>query len=162
MIWQRILFFLFVSEALSESLLTKDELSKYSITMLKQMLTERSIQCLGCYEKMDYINKVYDTQHLPPVPPPHENQVKNEKKKKLNTDAENIEEVLKSLKQNGFGDTKVFTANDFKNMKSSNDLNDLLKREKQQQQPQQHSKTSSSKKRRKNVDVDADIVDLDL
>lgn len=92
----------------------------------------------------------------------------NKKSKKSKTDTENIEEVLKSLKQNGFGDAKIFTANDLKNMKSSNELNDLLKREQQQQsqsqqQSQQHSKSSSSKKRRKDVeDADADVVDLDL
>jgi hypothetical protein len=158
MIWQRILYLILfsgVSLGSGDTFLTKDEIQKLSIKTLKNMLNERNIQCLGCNEKIHFVEKVYETQHLLPVNQ-NENKEKNEKKKS-NKDSENLEEVLRSLKKSGFGDAKVFTANDFQNMKSQNDLNDLLNRKQQEQQRQQ--KPSSSKKRRKD-DVDIDLDEL--
>jgi hypothetical protein len=144
MSWRSILVFLFLSGIRGDELLTKDEIQKLPIKTLKQMLNERNVQCLGCNEKTHFVDQVFDNQHILPVNK-NENNKEKKQKEKSNVDTENIEEVLRSLKNSGFGDAKVFTANDFKNMKAD-DLNEKLKN---QQKP-------SSKKRRKNVDIDLD------
>ena len=44
--------------------LEKQDLSKLRVKQLKQILSERGVECKGCVEKDEYIKKVQDTEHL--------------------------------------------------------------------------------------------------
>ena len=43
----------------SNTLLTKDEVSKLTSKQLRRMLQDRNLDCRGCAEKQDFIDKVY-------------------------------------------------------------------------------------------------------
>lgn len=47
----------------TETLETKD-LSKLRVKQLKQILSERGVECKGCVEKDEFIKKVQETEHL--------------------------------------------------------------------------------------------------
>ena len=42
----------------------KKDLSKLRVKQLKQILSERGVECKGCIEKEEFIKKVQDTEHL--------------------------------------------------------------------------------------------------
>jgi hypothetical protein len=44
----------------------KQDLSKLRVKQLKQILSERGVECKGCLEKEEYIKRVQDTEHLAP------------------------------------------------------------------------------------------------
>lgn len=44
--------------------LEKKDLSKLRVKQLKQILSERGVECKGCVEKEEFIKKVQDTEHL--------------------------------------------------------------------------------------------------
>merc|ERR1711976_894656 len=44
--------------------LEKKDLSKLRLKQLKQILSERGVECKGCVEKEEFIKKVQDTEHL--------------------------------------------------------------------------------------------------
>lgn len=44
--------------------LEKKDLSKLRVKQLKQILSERGVECKGCVEKDEFIKKVQDTEHL--------------------------------------------------------------------------------------------------
>mmetsp|Transcript_9937 Transcript_9937/g.14631 ORF Transcript_9937/g.14631 Transcript_9937/m.14631 type:complete len:164 (-) Transcript_9937:166-657(-) len=44
--------------------LEKKDLSKLRVKQLKQILSERGVECNGCLEKEEFIKKVQDTEHL--------------------------------------------------------------------------------------------------
>ena len=44
--------------------LEKQDLSKLRVKQLKQILSERGVDCKGCVEKEEFIKKVQDTEHL--------------------------------------------------------------------------------------------------
>ena len=44
--------------------LEKKDLSKLRVKQLKQILSERGVECKGCLEKEEFIKKVQDTEHL--------------------------------------------------------------------------------------------------
>ncbi|KAI9597104.1 hypothetical protein BDF19DRAFT_464034 [Syncephalis fuscata] len=45
--------------------LTQEEVSKWPIKKLKQFLTERDVNCLGCAEKRDFIDTVLENADVP-------------------------------------------------------------------------------------------------
>jgi hypothetical protein len=44
--------------------LEKQDLSKLRVKQLKQILSERGVECKGCVEKEEFIKKVQETEHL--------------------------------------------------------------------------------------------------
>mmetsp|Transcript_5273 Transcript_5273/g.15412 ORF Transcript_5273/g.15412 Transcript_5273/m.15412 type:complete len:166 (+) Transcript_5273:104-601(+) len=44
--------------------LEKKDLSKLRVKQLRQILSERGVECKGCLEKSEFIKKVQDTEHL--------------------------------------------------------------------------------------------------
>ena len=44
--------------------LEKKDLSKLRVKQLKQILSERGVECKGCVEKSEFIKKVQETEHL--------------------------------------------------------------------------------------------------
>jgi hypothetical protein len=44
--------------------LEKKDLSKLRVKQLKQILSERGVECKGCVEKDEFIKKVQDTEHM--------------------------------------------------------------------------------------------------
>lgn len=44
--------------------LEKQDLSKLRVKQLKQILSERGVECKGCVEKDEFIKKVQETEHL--------------------------------------------------------------------------------------------------
>lgn len=44
--------------------LEKKDLGKLRVKQLKQILSERGVECKGCVEKDEFIKKVVDTEHL--------------------------------------------------------------------------------------------------
>jgi hypothetical protein len=44
--------------------LEKKDLSKLRVKQLRQILSERGVECKGCVEKEEFIKKVQDTEHL--------------------------------------------------------------------------------------------------
>jgi hypothetical protein len=47
---------------------SKDELGKLRVKALKRLLTERGVQCVGCVEKAEFVERVMETQELPTGP----------------------------------------------------------------------------------------------
>ena len=61
-----IFMILMLSRVVAEEF-SREELSKKKIKELKQMLTDRGVECKGCAEKPDYISMVLEKQNLPIV-----------------------------------------------------------------------------------------------
>jgi hypothetical protein len=132
------------------ALLTKQELKTLPIKKLKLMLEERNVKCLGCNEKEHYIDRAYETQNLPIVEKKTTTPPKNDGGKS-NQDKENIEEVLEQLKKGGFGNTKVFTADDMKNFNPDDFAQQF-------NEPKRSRRSSSSKKKKeKEPEVDFEL-----
>jgi hypothetical protein len=134
------------------TLLTKQDLKNLSIKKLKLMLEERDVKCLGCNEKGHYIDRVYETQELPVLEKKKTEIPTKNKSGKSNKDTENIEEVLEQLKKGGFGNAKVFTADDMKNFNAE----DFAKRS----QFNEPKKRRSGNKKSKAKEEEADEVEL--
>jgi len=43
----------------------KEEISKLSVKSLKKMLAERGVECSGCTEKWEYVDRVIEVQGMP-------------------------------------------------------------------------------------------------
>ncbi len=105
-------------ETEKESLhLEKEQLQKISLKTLRNMLEERGVECAGCAEKANFVDRVYETQDLPKVETPLKKPPqKKPQAERTPQDRENIEEVLEKLKKSGFGGAKVFSADDLKDL----------------------------------------------
>lgn len=68
--------------------LSKDEIAVFSQSTLQRMLQDRSVECIECVEKSDFIEKVFETQTLPII------KKKIGSKKKTPQDEANIAEVI--------------------------------------------------------------------
>lgn len=84
------------------------DFSKMKIKELKKFLKDRNVLCKGCAEKDDYVKLATESKNLPvkqktPPPPPKE-------------DKGQIDDLLKKMKEGGFGNMQYFTADDFKDL----------------------------------------------
>lgn len=91
---------------------TYEQLTKLPVKKLRGILEKRGLECKGCSEKSEFVTKVYENQHLPEVTPV----VEESKSKSPSMDQDKIDELMASLKKGGFGNSKMFSADDLKNM----------------------------------------------
>lgn len=118
--------------------LTLEQLAKLPIKKLRVMLNKKGLQCKGCSEKSEYVTKVHESQGLPdvvvpaepeikPVPPtpPAYETLRAGQPPPPGVSQEKMDELMAKLKMGGFGNSKMFTPDDLKNM-SPEDLSDSL------------------------------------
>jgi len=95
-----------------KQLMSIEELNKLPGKQLRAMLDKKGVVCKGCSEKIDFVNRVFETQELPDkevIPPPVE--------EGKGLSQEKINELMDDLKRRGFTkDGKVVSGSDFSNM----------------------------------------------
>jgi len=57
------------AQAESDGLLTVSELKKLRVRVLKEMLRVRGVECVGCTEKSEFVQRALESQHLKKRPP---------------------------------------------------------------------------------------------
>jgi hypothetical protein len=91
------LFYAFSFVSSSNELMSKEELSKLPLKKLRALLDEKNFVCEACSEKSHYVDRVFESQTLPPQESkkkiPEEKKVTDEKEKTQH-DPENIQEVI--------------------------------------------------------------------
>ena len=120
-----------------------DEFRKMSVKALKTMLKDKGLDCKGCSEKSEFVEKAYTSQNLPSVEATQEEPTKIPP----GVDQDKLDELMASLKKGGFGNSKMYTAEDFKNM-SPEDMNEKFRNDKSSKSKGKgkKSKPSSTKK----------------
>jgi hypothetical protein len=98
-----------------------EDFQKMSVKALKGILKNKGLECKGCSEKAEFASKVYESQDVPDMV------MKIEPGGELppGVDQEKMDELMAKLKMGGFGNSKMFSANDLKNM-SPEELSDQL------------------------------------
>ena len=98
----------------TKALLPLEDFKKMPVKLLKQLLSSKGLECKGYSEKADYVQQVFDSQDLPDVVPAQPEATPVEKTPDI--DKEKMDELMASLKKGGFGNSKMFSAEDLKNM----------------------------------------------
>lgn len=62
--------------------------------MLKQMLSQRGLECKGCADKDDYVQMSFSNQHLPILPPPVAAESAPETSEKSKKEADDVSRFL--------------------------------------------------------------------
>lgn len=108
--------------------LTLEQLAKLPIKKLRVMLTKKGLQCKGCSEKSEFVAKAHESQDLPDVVAPAETEAKTPPTPPAyeelragqppppGVSQEKMDELMAKLKMGGFGNSKMFSADDLKNM----------------------------------------------
>jgi hypothetical protein len=98
-----------------------EDFQKMTVKTLKGILKNKGLECKGCSEKAEFAAKVYESQDVP------DQVMKIEPGGELppGVDQEKMDELMAKLKMGGFGNSKMFSANDLKNM-SPEELSDQL------------------------------------
>lgn len=157
--------------------LTLEQLAKLPIKKLRVLLNKKGLQCKGCSEKSEYVTKVHESQGLPdvvvpvdpeikpspPTPPAYET-LRAGQPPPPGVSQEKMDELMAKLKMGGFGNSKVFTPDDLKNL-SPEDLSDSLggKGGKSKRKPKSGSKGKSKSSKGKpsepvrKVEIDEDL-----
>lgn len=130
--------------------LKKEDLSKLPLATLTNMLKLKGLVCKKCVEKDDFVNEVYKSQSLPIVDPPMNDNppLNNKKKQKDPKKQKEMDDLFESLKSNGLGNSKMFSADDLKDL-TPEQLNDKLsngKKSKKDKKKKKKDKTNTSSK----------------
>ena len=117
--------------------LSIEQLAKLPIKKLRVLLSKKGLQCKGCSEKSEFVTKVYESQGLPdavvpvvedvktpPAPPAYE-ELRAGQPPPPGVSQEKMDELMAKLKMGGFGNSRMFSGDDLKNM-SPEDLSDSL------------------------------------
>eukprot|EP00051_Salpingoeca_urceolata_P032428 m.15713 g.15713 ORF g.15713 m.15713 type:complete len:266 (-) comp5076_c1_seq1:2011-2808(-) len=118
---------------------TKGELAKMRTKELRAMLSDRGVQCNGCAEKTDLVERVLETQHLPlkypPPPPEHVPNVNyDDIMAALEKDREKQDKLRESLRAQGIDVDNV----QFGNGMGSEAMEHLMRNLKKQQKATAH------------------------
>jgi hypothetical protein len=105
----------------SSELLSIEELRSMPIKKLKSMLSSKGTDCKGCSEKADFVAKAFESQSLPDI----EKSPVDTGDGNPSLDQDKIDELMASLKSGGFGNSRMFSANDLKGM-SPEELSEKL------------------------------------
>jgi hypothetical protein len=129
---------------LSVELLTIEEIRKLPGKELQRRLKKKGVSCKGCSEKIDFINKVFESQEqediveAPPKPPVVESG---------GLDKEKIDELMEDLRRAGYAkDGKVFPGSDFANL-SPEEIQERMGRGKGGGYPKSSTSSKSAKKK---------------
>ena len=128
--------------------LKKEDIAKLPLTTLKNMLKLKGLVCKKCIEKDDFVNEVYKSQSLPVVDPPITDIPSNTNKQKDPKKQKDMDDLFNTLKSNGLGNSKIFTADDLKDL-TPEQLNDKLstgKKSKKDKKKKKKDKTNTSSK----------------
>lgn len=88
-----------------------DDIMRFPVKTLRKMLTRKGLECKGCSEKLEFATKVFESQDVPDVAAQvGSNDIPPE------VDQEKLDELMANLKRGGFGNSKMFSAADLKNM----------------------------------------------
>jgi len=106
----------------TNEVLSLEQIAKLPIKKLRGMLEKKGLDCKGCSEKSEYVTKVHDSQELPDV---EAAPVPEEPYQQPPIDQDKMDELMAKLKMNGFGNSRMFSADDLKNM-SPDELGERL------------------------------------
>lgn len=88
-----------------------EDIMRFPVKTLRKMLTRKGLDCIGCTEKMEFAQKVYESQDVPDVASKvGNNDIPPE------VDQEKLDELMANLRRGGFGNSKMFSAEDLKHM----------------------------------------------
>jgi hypothetical protein len=94
---------------------TLDDYQKLSVKSLRAMLKAKGLDCKGCSEKWEFAKMVFESQDIPNVEPAGA-QTKAGYTVPPGVDQDKIDELMANLKKGGFGNSKMFSGDDLKNM----------------------------------------------
>lgn len=96
-----------------------EDFQRMSVKALRGILKAKGLECKGCSEKAEYVQKVFDSQDLPDVGPSVA-EVKMQPDGKYSAppgvDQDKMDELMAKLRSGGFGNSRMFSADDLKNM----------------------------------------------
>lgn len=135
---------------------TLEEYQKLSVRTLKGILKAKGLDCKGCSEKADYAAKAFESQDLPDLV----SEVKTKAGYSVppGVDQDKIDELMANLKKGGFGNSKMFTPDDLKNM-SPEELSEKLGGDKGSKSKGKKSKGKSSKASKKSRKTEVEVDD---
>jgi len=95
--------------------LSLDDIKKMKVKELRRFLYDRGLNCKGCSEKEEFVNKVFENRNIP-----MKESEKKQEQEKIDPEEEarkdkEIADLMAKLKSQGFGGN-VFSAKDLKNM----------------------------------------------
>mmetsp|Transcript_11439 Transcript_11439/g.15751 ORF Transcript_11439/g.15751 Transcript_11439/m.15751 type:complete len:228 (+) Transcript_11439:50-733(+) len=142
--------------------LSIEVLKKMPIKTLKSMIESKGLECLGCSEKDDYVKMAFDSLTMPVAPKvstppplktedppevsakPESEETPEEKEKKKRE----LDDLMASLKKGGFGNSKIFSSDDLKNM-SPDEMSEKLSGKKKKSESKSKKSSESSKSKSK-------------
>ena len=89
-----------------------EDYKKMTVKSLKSILKAKGLECKGCSEKLEFVEKAYESRNIPDIVA----KVDSSGKAPPGVDQDKLDELMESLKKGGFGNSKMFKAEDLKNM----------------------------------------------